>query len=144
MQRLPEKETHFGHNGKNYAVINIPLNWVDAANYALFFGWRLATIPDEPTNVVMSVTLRQLGLGGAWIGLNDAAQEGVWVWHSGSTSPFRKWAKGEPNDSHKGKTRHSKRNVHGEDHVVMRANGEWNDYMGYAHGHTLPFIIEMP
>jgi len=145
MDRNIESEKVFEFQGKKYAIVIVNLNWVDASNYATFIGAHLATIPDEPTNVFLSFQLRQLGLGGAWIGLNDQDQEGVWIWQSGSTSPFRKWAKGEPNNSRKGKSKNSKRgDARGEDHVVMRANGEWNDYMGYAHGHAIPFIVEIP
>ena len=34
-----------------------------------------------------------------WIGLNDVAQEGDWVWEDGSDVVFSVWADGEPDDA---------------------------------------------
>ena len=136
MERKLDLETTLSYGNKTYVIVRHLLNWVDAVEYAKFMGGHLATIPDEATNVYLSTQVKAMGLGGAYIGLTDQDKEGVWVWQSGSTASYRKWAKGEPN-SHD-----QDRRV--EDHAVMRANGEWNDYMGYAHGHTIPFIVEIP
>ena len=34
-----------------------------------------------------------------WIGLNDIDNENTFVWADGSSSTYRKWNSGEPNDS---------------------------------------------
>ncbi|XP_066473555.1 hepatic lectin-like [Tiliqua scincoides] len=53
-----------------------------------------------------------------WIGLNDLAGEGEWIWTDGTEyrNSFKKWKKGEPND-------HSNK----EDCAQIYEAGEWND-----------------
>ena len=33
-----------------------------------------------------------------WVGLNDIAQEGTWVWSDGTPNDYQNWAPSEPND----------------------------------------------
>ena len=58
-----------------------------------------------------------LGLKKFWIGLNDFAKEGTFLWeHSGQDlSNFKKWRWLEPN------------NVNGEEHCVVQHLGVWLD-----------------
>ncbi|KHN86147.1 Macrophage mannose receptor 1 [Toxocara canis] len=57
----------------------------------------LATI----TNVFENAALRAFALNFdekplAWIGLNDVAENGEWIWLNGNQSVFKKWAPGYP------------------------------------------------
>ena len=51
----------------------------------------------------------------AWIGLNDQASEGNFVWADADAATYRNWNASEPNDSG------------GEDCVEMQTTGVWND-----------------
>ncbi|XP_053869145.1 CD209 antigen-like protein C [Malaclemys terrapin pileata] len=52
-----------------------------------------------------------------WLGLSDSAKEGEWRWLDGSPLSVRFWGPGEPNNL----------GAHGEDCVILRFNGKWND-----------------
>ncbi len=73
----------------------------------------LVTIDDvaENTHVL------NIAPAGAWIGFNDLATEGMFVWFEPGTA-FTSWATGQPNDGGGGTT---------EDCVAMRADGRWYD-----------------
>jgi hypothetical protein len=85
-------------NGHIYYLLS-PTNWPSAEAEAVSLGGHLATINDEEENTW--VFNRFATNGGVarnlWLGLNDAAQEGHWVWVSGEAAAYRKWAPGEPN-----------------------------------------------
>ena len=77
----------------------------------------------------------------SWIGFNDEASEGTFVWSSGEAVAFTNWNAGEPNNS--GGL---------EDYAEMLgSNSKWNDLnlagAGYAHigiaelGPTAPLCI---
>ena len=53
--------------------------------------------------------------GGAWLGLNDIAEEGVWVWSDGSPVTLTKFGHGQPD------------NFWNEDCVEMNPKGFLND-----------------
>ena len=78
-------------------------SWADAEAYAQTLGGHLATIETLDENNFLFSTfgltvggLSASGKASMWIGLNDAAQEGQYVWSSGSTSAFRNWNSGQP------------------------------------------------
>ena len=52
---------------------------------------------------------------GTWLGLNDIAEEGVWVWSDGSPVTHTKFGLGQPDNSGN------------EDCVEMKSNGFLND-----------------
>ena len=54
--------------------------------------------------------------GDTWLGLNDIAEEGVWVWSDGSPVTHTKFDRGEPN------------NFNNEDCVAMNSNGFLYDW----------------
>src|SRR5882762_6958184 len=85
-------------NGHWYFLLS-PADWPSAEAEAVNLGGHLATINDANENDWVTNAFSNFG-GVArrlWIGLNDSAQEDVWVWISGEPVPFLNWAPGEPN-----------------------------------------------
>jgi len=74
----------------------------------------LADIENEEENAWLAKTFGDADC--LLVGLTDIAEEGAWIWDSGSTSDYRNWARDEPNNANDN-----------EDVVVMHSNGEWND-----------------
>lgn len=122
--------------GKKFVLVKRPMQWVNAKSYAEGMGGCLATIPNEYVNTMLTDVLVAQKLPCAWIGLSDEAQEGDWLWQSGSGASYRKWDAREPNNSDQ--------DSRGEDHAVLQSNGFWNDLMGYKHGWALAFFVELP
>ena len=70
-------------------------DWDNAEAYCASRGYHLATIESDAENGFVASQL----WGSAndwWIGLNDVAVEGTFVWVSGSTSSYRNWRSGRP------------------------------------------------
>jgi hypothetical protein len=104
-------------NGHTYYLLQ-PATWTASELEAVGLGGHLATIDDAAENAWVYTTFN----GDArtlWIGLTDQASEGTFVWISGSTSTYRNFNPGEPN------------NFGGdEDYVHMftaPTGGVWND-----------------
>jgi hypothetical protein len=89
--------------------------WNSAFSTCASIGYALVTIDNDNENDFVEDFLEENELSSVWIGLNDRADEGVFVWASGSDSPYRNWADSEPN------------NQGNEDAVHMYPDGEWND-----------------
>jgi len=67
------------------------------------------------TSAAENAALLSLTSGTTWIGGNDHATEGQWVWVDGSPMTYTAWNSGEPNDSG------------GEDCAQLWSLGKWND-----------------
>jgi hypothetical protein len=92
------------------------LLWQDAEAAAVSqYGGHLVTINDAAENLwVLGNMVAPVDT--AWLGYNDYAVEGNFVWSSGETPGYTNWAPGEPN------------NFFGfEDGTQMYNNGQWND-----------------
>ncbi|HEX7860267.1 MAG TPA: lectin-like protein [Verrucomicrobiae bacterium] len=99
-------------------------NWTASENESQLLGGHLATINEANEQ---DWVFRNFGSGfGAgrhlWIGLNDAADEGIYRWSSGDSFEFSAWAAGEPNAA-----------LPTEDFVALynrghSAQGQWNDW----------------
>ena len=70
----------------------------------------------KTSSVLLSITC--LRRSGSWIGLNDIAKEGRYVWSDGSVNNYTNWNTGEPNNWW---------NQSDEDCTVFRVSGTWND-----------------
>jgi len=112
-------------NGHIYFLI-ASNTWTGAEANAVSLGGHLVTINDAAENEWVLNTFGRFG-GVArplWIGLNDAAVEGHFVWVSGDPADYRNWMPGEPNNGGGF--------VPDEDYVGMRGPGlsysnAWND-----------------
>ena len=95
-------------------------DWANAEAEAVDSGGHLVTINDAAEEAWLranfSTTTRY------WIGYNDRAVEGTFVWTSGETPGYTNWDAGEPNNSMPPPI--------GEDETVLNwvATGEWNDW----------------
>lgn len=67
-----------------------------------------------------------------WIGLDDLADEGSFVWTDGSPVDFESWAPGEPNDYDQ---------VEDCGHIADWAGGAWNDLYCDA---AIPYVCLLP
>ncbi len=79
-------------------------------------GGHLVTINDAAERAWLVTTFGSSPY--YWIGFNDIAVEGSWVWVNGELTPYTNWAGGEPNNWWSG-----------EDPAVMNwiSRGLWND-----------------
>jgi hypothetical protein len=120
--------TYLGdYNGTRYYRSNGSVSWPNAVTGANSIGAKLVTIESLSENNWLAT---QLGnSGNYWIGLNDVASEGNFVWSNGSTSSYRNWNSGEPN------------NYNGnEDYVeFIASSGKWNDQGAI----TRSYVIEL-
>ncbi len=71
------------------------LTWVQAESYAVSVGGHLVTINDVAEQVWLAATFTERNL---WIGFNDRAMEGTWVWSSDEPVTYTNWLPGEPNN----------------------------------------------
>lgn len=99
-------------------------SWEAAEAAAVQLGGHLVTINNANEDNWVYQTYGSFGgvPRSLWIGLNDAAAEGVYVWTSGESTTYTHWAFGEPN------------NLNNEDYIHIFEPGEplhrssyWND-----------------
>lgn len=109
-------------NGHHYFLLTYT-NWPAAEQIAVSLGGHLATINDAAENEWIFNTFGSYGglERPMWIGLNDAAQEGSWVWVNGEPATYRNWSPIEPNSGNGV--------FPDEDHVMM-----WHPSSGYPLG----------
>jgi len=132
------------YNDHTYAMTSSAMTFAEAKAAAAAVGGYLTTVNTKAENTFLTNKFyAAYGNKALWIGANDIAQEGTWVWDNGTTSgddnltdticnapsgdctpsnakwadnTTRKWNGGEPNDSG------------GEDCAnITNANGFWND-----------------
>ena len=106
-------------NGHAYKKIKCE-DWEDAQTQAAAEGGYLVTINDETEQKWLQVVF---GGEPSWIGLNDIAQEGQWIWDNGEPVTYTNWGLQEPGDTSIGE----------EDYVIIGPSGKWEDF-GPGHG----------
>jgi hypothetical protein len=133
-------------NGHNYFLLS-QSSWTDAEAYAQTLGGHLVTINDASENLWVFNTFPSLtgdpitGLVSLWLGFNDAAVEGNFVWSSGEPVTFTFWHSNNPD------------NLGDEDYATIRPGpasppaGSWNDLNntgGGAVGHVFGVVEVVP
>ncbi len=100
------------YNGHLYTLVQG--DWLVAEQNAVAWGGTLVTINNQAEELWLQ---SEFGSSLFWIGLNDAANEGVWQWVSGEAVTYTNWAAGQPN------------NFDNQDYVVMNSGTDlkWND-----------------
>jgi hypothetical protein len=87
--------TYLGnYNGHDYYLSNSSNTWTNQNNAAMALGGHLAAIGSAGENTWVS----NAAVSYAWIGYNDAATEGTFVWSNGETPSYSNWCTGEPNN----------------------------------------------
>ncbi len=107
-------------NGRTYKLLQAG-TWTSAEATAIALGGHLATVNDAAENAWIVATWQnfQATPHDLWIGFNDAAVEGTFVWADGTPTGYTNWDPGEPNNA-----------LTGEDYTNIRrdsATGNWND-----------------
>ena len=115
----------------SYALVD-GVTWADAEAYGVKYGGHLATIDDPAEQDWLTATFPGEW---HWIGLNDRAQEGKWVWSSGKRVTYTDWQPGQP-DAWKGW------DPLGEDAAVL--NGPTPGWVDISERWLLAGIIEVP
>lgn len=110
-------------------------NWPDAQKICKAWGGHLATISSELENTtvrLLSIACTGQETGFAWIGLNDFATEGKFLWADNTPLKYTKWRDNEPN------------NLGGNEDAVAiyRNDGTWLDYAHFAA--TQCWVCERP
>lgn len=103
--------------------------YADAQAYCQTRGGHLAMPRDETSNAAIAAYMAEAGLSGAYVGVHDLRQEGLFTYVD--LSPigiFSKWRQGEPSSGDDD-----------EDCVEMVASGEWTDV---ACNRTTCFVCE--
>jgi len=113
---LPTNAVYRANSGSWFFITPNTMTWSNAESFAQTYGGHLASIADASENeFVRSLASSAVGVD-SWIGFNDAAVEGVFVWSSGEQVTFANWNSGEPN------------NLGNEDAAqIFIGNGKWND-----------------
>ena len=124
----PEGRQHNPANRHNYLYVGSYMSWADAEAHAVTLGGHLVTINDAAEDAWLAATFGTE----YFIGLNDIAAEGEWVWASGEPVTFTGWLDGEPNDDF---------GPAGEDVVMIwnRPPIGWNDIPVDS---LAPFVVE--
>jgi hypothetical protein len=78
-----------------YQFCDTATDWATAAQVCEGLGGELAHVDDATENA----TIGALGVTPTWIGANDVAVEGDWVWVDGSGVHYDSWGSGEPDDA---------------------------------------------
>ncbi|MGE0479594.1 MAG: C-type lectin domain-containing protein [Phycisphaerae bacterium] len=104
-------------------------SWSAAEAAAVALGGHLVTINDADENEWVRAELANFGGVDrrVWIGFNDVAEEGNFVWTSGEPVTYTNWNGGEPNDS--GGVEDATE--------LFGSNGAWNDNRDMPTGLTV-------
>ena len=97
---IPESQLYSNgdvqRNGSTYRLTPTKMTWAQAQSYAQRLGGNLVTVNDAAEEDFLQATF---GSDEFWIGLNDVASEGNFVWASGEAVTYTNFAPNEPNNS---------------------------------------------
>lgn len=155
----------FSYGGSNFEIVKENLNWVDASSCAVVRGGYLAEIDSQAEQDAIFNNVNLAGItgsntvapdgGGAsylWIGGNDLAIEGRWVWDGDNTGVTTQFWQGTSTGSPIGGLYNNWGNepddYNGQDALgfaftdwPLGVAGQWNDV---DETNTLYYIIEYP
>ncbi|WP_342597561.1 C-type lectin domain-containing protein [Cyanobacterium aponinum UTEX 3222] len=134
-----EKEIFVNPNNGNKYFLTSEMSWQDAQNLAEKMGGNLVTVNDEKENQWLIETFITSETNFLWIGINDQAVEGEFIWISGEMSNYLNWAEGEPNNNPQQGGEHFGV-INGSNNPFKRPVGTWSDAPEQA---KLKGIIEL-
>ena len=117
-----------------FVLIKDAKTWTNARAYAQSLGGELVMIKTAEINNFITNNVLANASVAIWIGANDAAVEGTWVWNDGTplSSGFTNWNSGEPNNSGN--------EDYAEAYIGGSTNGKWNDLNGTQ---SYPFLVQI-
>lgn len=120
---MPNPPGTVSFNGHNYLLVTTVMGHANAKAHSESLGGHLVTIGSAPENDFV----KNLAQAFNWIGFNDEAMQGAFVWVTGEPVTYTNWNAGEP------------KNNGGPEHwAVQLTNGGWND----AEVDLLRFVCE--
>jgi hypothetical protein len=96
-----------------YRLVTTGKTWANALLDCQAWGGSLVSITSSTEE---SLVQSRAGSYAPWIGFNDLAVEGTFVWSNGDAVTYTHWNGGQPDDFHSS-----------EDCAQMRSDGYWND-----------------
>jgi hypothetical protein len=116
----------YNTNGHTYLLLESS-SWPAAETEALGLGGHLVTVNDSAENAFIYSTFGPIALShtltgkvNLWLGYNDVASEGNFVWVSGQSSLYTDWFPDQPQD-----------NQGDEDYVGIRVRGNTGAPVGH-------------
>ena len=117
--------------GGTLAFCATSTDWYSAESDCVWQGGHLVSIHDGETQSLLASEAFALVESDWWLGANDEASEGTFVWTDGTPFDFDAWHTGEPNNSG------------GENcgSLASWAGGNWNDVPCSA---GMPYVCKLP
>jgi hypothetical protein len=81
-----------------YMFCTTAASWTAGSSTCNAYGYELLTVNDASENAWADSTADTYSTAKWWIGLNDRASEGTFVWASGESVTYTNWHSGEPNN----------------------------------------------
>ena len=88
--------TYFPAVDSCYFISTVTKSWSNAQSDCVSKGGNLVTIDSSAENTAIGAYFTS---SSGWIGFNDIASEGTFVWVSGDAVSYTNWNSGEPNNS---------------------------------------------
>jgi hypothetical protein len=85
--------------GHTYLFCPTPSTWSQAATACKGIGYAMVSIGSAQEDNFVFTTANTISNQKWWIGFNDIAAEGNFVWDGGSPVTYTNWEPGEPNDA---------------------------------------------
>jgi hypothetical protein len=124
-----------GHPYMFCGAVNLMTTWTNAEAYCETYGYNLTSLASAAENTWVDGRADTYSTEKWWMGFNDVAVEGTFVWPDGSSNLFTSWHTGEPNNT----------GVGGEDCGQFNrwADETWNDEpCDDPVGHSFRYICE--
>ncbi|MFK8104722.1 MAG: lectin-like protein, partial [Saprospiraceae bacterium] len=121
------------NDSKYYCSTTNNYSWAAAKSWAEQNGGHLVTVNSAGENNFLKSTILAQTI---WIGLNDAASEGNFVWDNGDPVNYTNWGNGDPNNLGTSSTQ-----TNADYTALLKSDGVWRDRAGSDHYEA---VMEIP